>query len=307
MKKTTKYIVFLFLVLISRSSYSEYRPVNGENDYCANYTISDSNEKTAKAQTVYICTGPYAYAYHSIPNCPGLSNCRGQINYTDEYSARSSYGRKPCCRCWSNVIGNCGDDNPYAGSGGGGGGGGGGAGEAYVYLGLIMIASSAIILSNDVYFYPAISFYKPFNNQKYNRNYYNNYQTNIGTGFTFGLRKTFKNCALEYGASYFNYNYSYNDPYYGYYDRGLFNQIGLHLNFIHHIFYNKTKEGLRYYIGPSINSKDGVGFGGIIGAEMKLVGRLKFDVRYELTTQSNELKAGLIFNYQKKYFWRKNK
>jgi hypothetical protein len=32
---------------------------------------------------------------------------------------------------------------------------------------------------------------------------------------------------------------------------------------------------------------------------------LKFDTRYELTSQTNQLQAGLIFNYQKKYLWQR--
>lgn len=63
--------------------------------------------------TVYVCTGEYAYAYHSRPDCPGLSNCKGEIKYTDKYTAINNLRRVPCCRCWSNVIGRCKDDNPY--------------------------------------------------------------------------------------------------------------------------------------------------------------------------------------------------
>ena len=34
-------------------------------------------------QTVYICSGQYAYAYHSRKNCAGLNNCKGQVQYTN--------------------------------------------------------------------------------------------------------------------------------------------------------------------------------------------------------------------------------
>jgi hypothetical protein len=64
-------------------------------------------------QIVYVCTGQYAYAYHSRSDCPGLGNCKGEIRYTDQYTAENKLGRVPCCRCWSNVAGRCKDDNPY--------------------------------------------------------------------------------------------------------------------------------------------------------------------------------------------------
>ena len=34
------------------------------------------------SQVVYVCIGPYAYAYHSRSDCPGLGNCKGEIRYT---------------------------------------------------------------------------------------------------------------------------------------------------------------------------------------------------------------------------------
>ena len=65
------------------------------------------------SQVVYVCIGPYAYAYHSRSDCPGLGNCKGEIRYTDQYTAENKLGRVPCCRCWPNVAGRCKDDNPY--------------------------------------------------------------------------------------------------------------------------------------------------------------------------------------------------
>ena len=47
------------------------------------------------------------------------------------------------------------------------------------------------------------------------------------------------------------------------------------------------------------------GYGATLGAHFKLFDRLKFDVRYEYTTATNQIKAGLIYTYQKKYFWKK--
>ena len=145
-KKSCKYLIFVFLLLtvnfslLAEGNHNHSEKITNEN------SISEYDIQLSKAQTVYICTGVYAYAYHSRSDCPGLNNCKGQINYTDEYSAVNSFGRRPCCRCWSNVSGNCKDDNP---SYGGGSGGGGDNSEAYAYLALAIVATSAIILSND--------------------------------------------------------------------------------------------------------------------------------------------------------------
>ena len=96
-----------------------------QNKYQENTNVSQFS------QTVYVCTGSYAYAYHSRSNCPGLGNCKGDIRYTDENYAVNSLNRVPCCRCWSNVSGRCKDDNPYYS---GGSGSGGDNSEAYAYL-----------------------------------------------------------------------------------------------------------------------------------------------------------------------------
>jgi len=155
--------------------------------------------------------------------------------------------------------------------------------NAYVYLGIAL--ASVFIFSNDIYVYPVISFNK----------YKSDGQTNSDmNGWTFGLRKTFEYSALEYGASYLrsttNYGYGYSEP---------SERWGGHFNFVHQIFYNKTPDWLRIYIGPSVNYVYDFGYGGILGTEMRLFNRLKFDVRYERTTQTNQLQAGLIFTYQK--------
>lgn len=151
--------------------------------------------------------------------------------------------------------------------------------NAYVYLGIAV--ASVFIFSNDIYVYPVTSFYK------------SGEQTD-GSGWTFGLRKTFNYSALEYGASYLksttNYGYGYSEP---------SERWGAHFDFVQQIFYNKTPDWLRIYIGPSVNYVYDFGYGAIIGTEMRLFNRLKFDIRYERTTQTNQLQAGLIFTYQK--------
>jgi len=72
------------------------------------------------------------------------------------------------------------------------------------------------------------------------------------------------------------------------------------------MFYDRTPDWLKVYLGPSLNLVSEFGYGGIVGSEIKLLDRLRFDLRYERTTQTNQLQAGLIFTYQKKYFWQKN-
>jgi hypothetical protein len=264
-------------------------------------SISENEIQFSLSQIVYICTGPYAEVYHSISNCAGLNNCKGDINYTDEYSAVNTFKRRPCCRCWSNVSRNCKDDNPSSANGYGGGSGGNGS-EAFAYVAIAIVATSAIILSNDFYIYPTYSFFK-------GGNLYYDYGIQklipkSGSGWIFGLRKTFKHSALEYGASYLKLQTTYKsgNSYSNNYTKS---RWGGHLNFVHQAFYNKIPNWLKVYFGPSINTVFEFGYGGIIGSEMKLFDRLKFDLRYELTTQTNQIQAGLIFTYQKKYFWQK--
>jgi hypothetical protein len=71
------------------------------------------------SQTVYVCMGSYAYAFHSSSTCSGLRSCNGAINYTDSEYAQVTMGRKPCCICWSNVREDCTRDGstngPYIG------------------------------------------------------------------------------------------------------------------------------------------------------------------------------------------------
>jgi hypothetical protein len=288
--------LFYLLVLVFTTTFS----VNAENhrhEILVDCDVNCKHEEKTNSQIVYVCTGSYAYAYHSRSDCPGLGNCKGEIKYTDENYAVNGLSRVPCCRCWSNVTGRCKDDNPYYG----GSGGGGDNSEAYAYVALAVVVASAAILSNDIYIYPTYSFYK-------SNNSYDPYSgvSNVSnsTGWLFGFRKTFKHSALEYGASYLkskvDYNYGWGYTYSDYIDRW-----GGHFNFVHQVFYNKTPQWLKIYLGPSVNYVYDFGYGGIIGTEMKLFDRLRFDVRYEWTTQTNQIQAGLIFTYQKKYFWQK--
>jgi hypothetical protein len=299
--KMIKNLIFTFLfLLVNFSSYAQISYSHLEKTRNQD-TISEESIQLSKTQTVYVCTGAYAYAYHSRTDCSGLKNCKGDINSTDEYTAVNSFGRRPCCRCWSNVINNCKDDNlsSNGGSGGGGSNGGSGNSEAYAYIALAIVATSVIILSNDVYLYPTYSFPIRANPNNY---YGQSSDSGKGTGWIFGFRKTFKRSALEYGLSYLQFETKYN---YGnsYIYSSTQNRLGIHLNYVHQIFYDKTPEWLKVYLGPSFNDVFDFGYGGIIGAEMKLLNRLKFDFRFERTTQTNQIQGGLIFTYQRKYFW----
>ena len=80
MKQTKQLLFTSFLLIVNFSLFA-----NIEYNISAktNKSYNISNIYLTKFQTVYICTGLYAYAYHSISNYPGLNNCKGEINYTD--------------------------------------------------------------------------------------------------------------------------------------------------------------------------------------------------------------------------------
>lgn len=260
-------LLFLFFTLFVNSQDYSYVKTS------TNLYSSDTHEKN---QTVYVCTGNYAYAYHSNSNCAGLSNCKGEIRYTEENYAAYNMKRLPCCRCWSNSKSNCKDDAATYGGGGGGGGNDGAA--AAIIVGVVIVASAAV-LSNDIYAYPTLSIKNGFTSS-----------SDLQLGWAFGLRKTFKKSALEYGVSFIRANSIESST------------TGFHFSYVHQILSPK-KDKVSFYIGPTLNVLDETGYGGIIGTSYKLLDRLKLDMRYEFTTQTNNLKLGLIFNYQKRYFW----
>lgn len=249
-------------------------------------------------QTVYVCTGSYAYAYHSQSNCPGLNNCKGQIQYTNESHAVYTMGRRPCCRCWADVQnGSCKDDNPTYGTAGGGGGGGGDA-ETYAYIALAVVVTGALILSNDMYIYPI---YSLDNTEIFNK------PRQPGAGWAVGFRKTFDNGAIEYGASFIR------DREDGYL-QDLFNfdvgiRAGGHLNAITYFGNRSPYSPTKAYWGTSFNflenSSEIFGYGGILGIQRMVNHWLSFDARYEITNQTNRVQLGLIMTYQEEYFWKR--
>lgn len=237
---------------------------------------------------VVVCTGDYAYAFHSNVNCSGLNNCQGEMVAVDVSRARY-IGRKPCCICLSSMGSDCVND------GGNSYGGGGGSGDAAA-LGIIAIAVvslSAIVLSNDIYIHTTNSFIQEPN--------YNGLTSNLAQGITAGFRKTFKRSALEYGASYLTYGGT--SFWAGDYNNS---RMGYHLNFVQNLFYSSLPKWFSIYLGPSINSINyEFGYGGIGGVSFNLGERFKFDFRYERTNLTNQIMGGIILKYQKKYLWQK--
>lgn len=58
----------------------------------------DCCEDDYVGNTVYICTGQYAKAYHKNKNCSGLGNCKAEIKQVSLEEAKRK-GRTPCRRC----------------------------------------------------------------------------------------------------------------------------------------------------------------------------------------------------------------
>ena len=72
-----------------------------------------------------------------------------------------------------------------------------------------------------------------------------------------------------------------------------------------HQILSLENDKLSVYLGPALSIVDETGYAGIIGSSYSILNRLKLDMRYELTSQTNNFKIGLIYNYQKRYFWQK--
>lgn len=274
-----KIIILIIALVLGINSYSLTPNIEKHKEHkgCTHSLKKRINNNKGN-RIVYMCTGKYAYAYHSTQNCPGLNNCNGTVVYLSENDAVNIYKRVPCERCWK-TSSNSG--NAYSG--------GSSDDEAMVYavLGAIVLSTSAVLLSNDVTIGAGIPFYiKDNNNTKYDY------------GINLGFRKTFINSAIEYGVDYFASSRNYY-----YYDDKKKEKLNFYLNYVHHLFYNKTPYWLKLYAGPSINYMSDLGYGGILGANALLTHWMKLDARYELTSQTNYLKLGLIFTYQEEYKW----
>ena len=158
--------------------------------------------------------------------------------------------------------------------------------ESNLYAKLLFIAIVyPFYISNDIYFHTNFSY---LTKEEHNLEYKPSFS------FDTGLRVNFNNSALEYGISYTVFestvfNSSYNEIDYW----------GFHVNYLQNIFSKSLPQKLKFYVGPSVNYVSDFGVGGIVGVNYKLFDRLKFDFRYERTTQTNQLSVGLIFTYNK--------
>lgn len=66
---------------------------------CCFYLIVITLQSCSTEQTVYICTGPKAYAYHLNSDCSlMITNCTGSIKEI-QISRAHKMKRKPCGRC----------------------------------------------------------------------------------------------------------------------------------------------------------------------------------------------------------------
>jgi hypothetical protein len=155
-------------------------------------------------------------------------------------------------------------------------------------MGIGILSGAIVLISNDFYLYPSYSFFK---------SYYEDRNYSKGIGWVFGFRKTFMHSAIEYGMSST-----------AFYTKGIRSRrmTGYHINYVQQFLYDKTPSYLKLYAGPTINMVEGFGFGGIAGTEFRLSEGIKFDIRYEYSTQTNQIQAGLIFTFQKESWLKKH-
>lgn len=269
----------LFLILFSLSAFAhnECDSIHENKSQLLNPIELKGNEHSIY-QTVYICGGKYAYAYHSYQNCKGLNNCQSKVYYTSENDAINQYGRVPCCLCWNNVAERCKYDGA---SSAGGGNRSNGDAEALVIVGAVVgvaiITSGVILISNELYLGGTYS-------TKYKEN-------GIAVHFRSNIKEKL---GLEYGVRYF-LNSSNADAYF---------------NFTRNIKHNKVHQNLIPYLGitSSFGTNDQfIGLGGIIGCGLSLHERLKLDLRYEITNNSSNFILGLQVLYQKKNYFTRRK
>lgn len=94
----------------SKYSYDEYEEDNETDDYDNSFTEDYSSIEYSSGSSwgydsddddsyVWICTGPYAYAYHEDPDCWQLDNCSEDIEEVTLWEAENDYSREPCSEC----------------------------------------------------------------------------------------------------------------------------------------------------------------------------------------------------------------
>lgn len=145
----------------------------------------------------------------------------------------------------------------------------------------IYLAAYIVMVSNDIYIQPNINFY-PYQKDEL-----------IGgrIGWSIGLRKQFMRSSLEYGFSTLGGRASSFD-----------------MNYIHDIQFKRIPDRIQPYIGLGMNAGTyGFGMSGQFGLYLPLLNRWKVDLRYKLGNRINQVQLGLIFKYQKEYFWNKSR
>ncbi|MFN6038232.1 MAG: hypothetical protein ACK452_07180, partial [Bacteroidota bacterium] len=165
------------------------------------------------------------------------------------------------------------------------------SGLGYQYIGCY-VAAAVVLLSNDVYLRPTYSFYKDKRNDTIDYN--------VGKGWGIGLRKQFNRSSLEYGFYAINYDPKDQNKFY----RKKIVAQG-NVNYIHDVKIKSIPNKLHTYLGGGLNFGSGVGASGIVGFYIPFFDRFKLDVRYEIGNRSNHIQFGLIYKYQKEYFWNK--
>ena len=292
----TKILLLFFCIVISSFSHSWGRTsISSHATPPSDSVISSHNSKRID-NYVYLCTGSYAYAYHSSSTCAGLSNCQGTIVGSLE-SAALSTNRVPCCRCWTNVSDRCKDDanpgkssssaTPNYGSGGGG--------EAYIIIAAATVVAGVFIISNEI----SVSRIQSFYNFKKDELYPGQKQTNSsGAGWDFRLRMNFDKSGLEYGTNYVKYSTTISDSYSQYTYTDSKSKWSFYIDYVHDIKVG-SNDKLKLYTGPTIKYLDKFGYGGIAGIKYQLFPGFSPDLRYEYTSQSNQLQLGIQILYKK--------
>lgn len=146
---------------------------------------------------------------------------------------------------------------------------------------MIYLAAYVVLVSNDIYVQPNINFY-PYKSEQL-----------VGSrlGWSYGLRKQFMRSSLEYGVSTYGSRISSFD-----------------INYLHDLQIHNIPGRIQPYFGIGMNTGNyGFGMSGQFGLYLPLFDRLKVDMRYKLGNRINQLQLGLIFKYQKEYFWNKSR
>ena len=79
-----RFLSLIFFLLLFSPVFS-HDSCNDTIEY--EYLGAQAKDKNTLYQTVYVCTGNYAYTYHSRNDCRGLNNCQADVQYTDEQYA----------------------------------------------------------------------------------------------------------------------------------------------------------------------------------------------------------------------------